>query len=152
MGRTITKAHKLKTYGKRHNSSTRSVVSIASAEAKETSNKVADNMEVEPEDGNSSSTPTADPIPLPQTMPSAWSSSQSTDAAVAVPKATMLGTGLDLVSPRHAEKAQPITPLAGAYTPSVPQPQPTPGPADDLFSKLAALLQPIQADIQDMKT
>ena len=120
---------------------------IASSEAREKSNKVVDNMEVEPEDGNSSSTPTTDPIPLPQMTPSAWSSSQSTDAAVVVPKATMLGTGLDQVSPQHAEKAQPVTPLAGVYTPSVPQPQP-----DDLLSKLAALLQPIQADIRDMKT
>jgi hypothetical protein len=104
-------------------------------------------MEVEPDDGNSSSTPTADPILLPQTMPSVWSSSQLSDTAVVVPKVTTLGTGLDLASPQHAEKAQPITPLAGVYTPSAPQPQPAPAPVDNLFSKLATLLQPIQADI-----
>jgi len=45
-----------------------------------------------------------------------------TDAAVAVPKATMLGTRLDLASPQHAEKAQPAAPLAGVYTPSKPNP------------------------------
>jgi len=45
-----------------------------------------------------------------------------TDAAVAVPKATMLGTRLDLVLPQHAEKAQPVAPLAGVYTLSEPNP------------------------------
>jgi hypothetical protein len=102
-------------------------------------------MEVEPEDGNSSSTPTADPIPLPgkQTTPSAWSVSQPTGAAAAIPKATTLRTGLDQVSPQHAEKAQPVTPLAGVSTPSA---------TDDLFAKLATLLQPIQADLWDMKS
>ena len=140
-GRTITKARKLKTYGKRRDSSTGSVVSIASQEM---TTGVAD-MDVEPNDGNSSSTPTADPIPLPerQTTPSVWSVSQPTGATVAVPKATTLGTGLDQASPQYAEKAQPITPLAGASTPSA---------SDDLFAKLAALIQPIQADLRDMKS
>ena len=85
-------------------------------------------MDVEPEDGNSSSTPTADPIPLPQTMPSVWSSSQISDAAVVVPKVTTLGTRLDLVSPWQVEKAQPVTPLAGASTPSALTPPTTSSP------------------------
>ena len=44
------------------------------------------------------------------------------DAAVAAPKATTLGTRLDLVSPQHVEKAQPVAPLAGVYIPSEPNP------------------------------
>jgi hypothetical protein len=40
------------------------------------------------------------------------------DAAVAVPKATMLGTRLDLVSPQHGEKAWLVASLARVYTSS----------------------------------
>ena len=61
------------------------------------------------EEDRHSVTPTNSPILL-------------TGAAVAVPKATMLGTGLDLASPQHVEKAQPAAPLAGVYTPSKPNP------------------------------
>jgi hypothetical protein len=45
-----------------------------------------------------------------------------TDATVAVPKVTMLGTRLDLASLQHVEKAQPVVPLARVYTPSEPNP------------------------------
>ena len=45
-----------------------------------------------------------------------------TDAAVAVPKVTTLGTRLDLASPQHVEKAWPAAPLARVYTPFKPNP------------------------------
>jgi hypothetical protein len=64
-----------------------------------------------------------------------------TGAAVAVPKATMLGTGLDLASPQHAEKAQPVTPLAGVYTPSVPQPPPPEDPNQVLMRAFQRMLE-----------
>jgi len=64
-----------------------------------------------------------------------------TGAAAAVPKATTLGTGLDLVSPRHAEKAQPITPLAGVYTPSVIQPPPPADPNQALMRAFQRMLK-----------
>jgi hypothetical protein len=81
------------------------------------------------EDGNST-TPTTD-IPI-----------APTDATVVVPKATMLGTGLDLASPQYAEKARPAAPLAGVYTPSELAPPPMPAASDS-----AALLQAIMAHL-----
>jgi hypothetical protein len=64
-----------------------------------------------------------------------------TGAAVAVPKVTTLGTGLDLVSPQHAEKAQPITPLARVYTPSVIQPPPPADPNQVLMRAFQHMLE-----------
>jgi hypothetical protein len=61
------------------------------------------------EEDRHSVTPTNSPILL-------------TGAAVAVPKATTLGTGLDLASPQHVEKAWPAAPLARVYTPFKPNP------------------------------
>jgi hypothetical protein len=45
-----------------------------------------------------------------------------TDAAVALPRVTILGTRLDLALPQHAEKAWLVASLAGVYTPSNPNP------------------------------
>jgi hypothetical protein len=64
-----------------------------------------------------------------------------TGAAIVVPKATTLGTGLDQASPRHAEKAQPVTPLAGAYTPSKPQPPPPEDPNQALLCSFQRMLK-----------
>jgi hypothetical protein len=50
-------------------------------------------------------------------------------------------TGLDLVSPQHAEKAQPITPLAGVYTPSVIQPPPPADPNQVLMRAFQRMLE-----------
>ena len=84
---------------------------------------------LEAEDSNST-TPTAD-IPI-----------APTDATVVVPKATMLGTRLDLASPQYVEKAQPAAPLARVYTPSELAPPPTPA-----ASNSAALLQAIMVHL-----
>jgi hypothetical protein len=64
-----------------------------------------------------------------------------TGAAVVVPKVTTLGTGLDPASPWHAEKAQPITPLAGVYTPSVLQPPPPEDPNQALLRSFQHMLE-----------
>jgi hypothetical protein len=78
-----------------------------------------------------------------------------TGAAIVVPKVTMLGTGLDQVSPRHAEKAQPETPLAGVYTPSEPQPPPPEDPNQALLHSfqhmLEATMNPVYKQLDTME-
>jgi hypothetical protein len=68
-----------------------------------------------------------------------------TGAAVAVPKATMLGTGLDLVSPQHAEKARPVAPLAGVYTPSEPNPPLLKDPNQALMRSFQKMIEAMMA-------
>ena len=64
-----------------------------------------------------------------------------TGAAAVVPKVTTLGTRLDLASPQHAEKAQPVTPLAGVYTPSIVQPPPPADPNQALMRAFQRMLE-----------
>jgi hypothetical protein len=81
------------------------------------------------EENRQSVTPTNSPI-LP------------TGTAAAVPKATTLGTRLDLASPQYAEKARPVAPLAGVYTPSEPNP---PMPEDPNQALMCSFQKMIEA-------
>jgi hypothetical protein len=96
--------------------------------------KQEDAVMTDAEEDRHSVTPTNSPI-LP------------TGAAAAVPKATTLGTGLDLASPQHAEKARPVAPLARVYTPFEPNPPLPEDPNQALMRSFQKMIEATMAPV-----